>query len=314
MNLHLNKKLFSEILRATSLQQKLKLEYVEKDYWMTLILNKLSQSKFSNECVFKGGTSLSKGYGIIKRFSEDIDIAFLKSEEYTGNQIKQKIREIEKNITIDLEEKFIEDLSRKGSKYRKSVFEYQCVEQNFRYSRIIVEINSFDNPIQFQEIQIKSFITEFLIQSNKNQLIEDYELHPFIIRILNKEQTLIEKLVSLYRFSFDDNHIESLSSKIRHFYDIYFLANDNDCIQFIDSTLFKIQFEKTLIHDKDIFEEPKGWHNKSIKESPLFLDFEVLWKSLHKRYIEELTALSYDEIPKSEDISTNFKKLICKLL
>lgn len=36
--------------------------------------------------------------------------------------------------------------------------------------------------------------------------------------------------------------------------------------------------------------------------------------NLHKRYIEELTALSYDEIPKSEDISTNFKKLICKLL
>jgi len=48
---------------------------VEKDFWSCFILNRLfSISELKNIFVFKGGTSLSKAYGIIKRFSEDIDI------------------------------------------------------------------------------------------------------------------------------------------------------------------------------------------------------------------------------------------------
>lgn len=48
---------------------------VEKDYWLSLILNYLFNfSKWKQNIVFKGGTSLSKCFGIIKRFSEDIDL------------------------------------------------------------------------------------------------------------------------------------------------------------------------------------------------------------------------------------------------
>ncbi|MFO7656620.1 MAG: nucleotidyl transferase AbiEii/AbiGii toxin family protein [Bacteroidales bacterium] len=75
MNLHLDIKLFSDTLRAASQHFIIKLEFIEKDYWIMLVLSRLSKSKYVSESVFKGGTSLSKGYNLIERFSEDVDKA-----------------------------------------------------------------------------------------------------------------------------------------------------------------------------------------------------------------------------------------------
>src|SRR6478672_1042474 len=54
---------------------------IEKDWWVTLTLKALFQSAYAKYLVFKGGTSLSKGYKLIDRFSEDIDLA-LDSEAF----------------------------------------------------------------------------------------------------------------------------------------------------------------------------------------------------------------------------------------
>lgn len=48
---------------------------VEKDWWVTATLYALSRCACAPYLSFKGGTSLSKGFGLIERFSEDIDIA-----------------------------------------------------------------------------------------------------------------------------------------------------------------------------------------------------------------------------------------------
>lgn len=47
---------------------------IEKDAWVCLLLKAVFQSKFTDAIIFKGGTSLSKAYHIINRFSEDIDL------------------------------------------------------------------------------------------------------------------------------------------------------------------------------------------------------------------------------------------------
>ena len=46
---------------------------IEKDAWVTLVLRMLFNSELNDNIVFKGGTSLSKVYGLINRFSEDLD-------------------------------------------------------------------------------------------------------------------------------------------------------------------------------------------------------------------------------------------------
>jgi len=63
---------FKELLRTVEHQKKIDSSLVEKDYWIMRCLYGLQQEGFEFE--LKGGTSLSKGYGIIHRFSEDIDI------------------------------------------------------------------------------------------------------------------------------------------------------------------------------------------------------------------------------------------------
>jgi predicted nucleotidyltransferase component of viral defense system len=195
-------KSFSNAIRAAAEHLQINPVFIEKDYWITLVLNRLSKSQYADDTVFKGGTSLSKGFGLINRFSEDVDIAIINTEDKTGNVIKNIIRMVEKEITGELKEINIDSVTSKGLKFRKSVFEYPNADNKYKNNRLIVEINSFANSFSYQQCTIKSFIHDFLVQTNNSEYIEQYELQPFTINVLKKEQTLLEKLVPLIRFSY----------------------------------------------------------------------------------------------------------------
>ena len=310
MTLHQDTKLFSNTLRAASQHLDIKLEFVEKDYWITYVLSRLAKSKFVNESVFKGGTSLSKGYNLIERFSEDVDIAIINDSNKTGNEVKTIIRAIEKEITTDLSERYIEDVTSKGSRFRKSVFEYLATEKANANNKLIIEINSFSNPVPYQRLTIKSMVFDFLTETKNEKYMERYNLQSVEVNVLSKEQTLLEKLVSLIRFSFKENTVEGISEKIRHFYDLYYLMKNPECIEFVESNSFKNQFDTILKHDKEIFEEPMGWQIKSLSDSPLIKDFTIVWRQLKEKYQSELSALAYRPIPNEKDVATCFQNLI----
>lgn len=105
MKLHHDMKLFADTVRAASQHLNIIPVYIEKDYWITLVLSQLAKSKYAEHAVFKGGTSLSKGYELITRFSEDVDIAIIDSPIKSVNQIKTIIRTVEKEMTKGLTEK-----------------------------------------------------------------------------------------------------------------------------------------------------------------------------------------------------------------
>ena len=88
--LHENKEEFANAVNLASEYFRVLPIIVEKDYYVTMILRELS--KRLGFVVFKGGTSLSKCHKAIKRFSEDIDIAF--SNELTQGQRKHLKNEI----------------------------------------------------------------------------------------------------------------------------------------------------------------------------------------------------------------------------
>jgi predicted nucleotidyltransferase component of viral defense system len=67
-------------------------EFIEKDYWITRALQQMAQNQSAGKVVFKGGTSLSKAYRLTNRFSEDIDIAVIEADTFSGNQLKMLIR------------------------------------------------------------------------------------------------------------------------------------------------------------------------------------------------------------------------------
>ena len=80
MNLHFDDTAFRELVELSADHFGFEHSHVEKDYWVCKILKELTFSEFQPNIFFKGGTSLSKAYGIIDRFSEDLDLFV-----YSGN-------------------------------------------------------------------------------------------------------------------------------------------------------------------------------------------------------------------------------------
>ena len=184
MKLHTNKELFNQAIKATAQQMSLKESYIEKDYWVTLALYSLFTNAISKNLVFKGGTSLSKCYAIIERFSEDIDLVLLDVEGLSGNQKKELIKQVSKNIESILPEIEIEGLTHKTGQIRKTAHQYPIEFNNQdRQTRnvIVLEVNWLGDPDPYKEVDISSFIYEMMKNTKQESLIETYEMQPFTV-------------------------------------------------------------------------------------------------------------------------------------
>ena len=315
MKLDLYQELFEDAVRASSDFFRIAPVYIEKDYWICKILQQLSRSQYVDRTVFKGGTSLSKGYELINRFSEDVDIAVI-TGELTGNQVKTLISNVCKDITRGLHEVNVPELTSKGSRFRKAIYEYSPIMNDPTYhavtSRVIVEVNSFANPYPFNGRVIKSFITEYLEEKELRSFIEEYDMLPFTLNVLDKSRTLCEKVASLLRFSCAENPLEGISGKIRHFYDIYFLLNDSDCKAYLQGDFIHDILE-LLEHDKETFSVPEGWREIPINQIPLLNSYNELWNRLSELYTRELGALAYSPIPSADEVYKRIMPFIVQI-
>ena len=199
--LHLEKENFRDLIHATSEELAIPIQLVEKDYYILSILRALYESSYTEQIVFKGGTSLSKAYQLINRFSEDVDFAVI-SENMSGNQVKMLLSHLMKEVTANLkEDRCFGDIS-KGSKYRKQAFLYETQVgldelSNPVPARIIVEISAFANPFPHERRIIEPFVTTFLRKKGMSNFIEQYNLAPFELNVLSLRQTLCEKVISI---------------------------------------------------------------------------------------------------------------------
>ncbi len=80
MTLHHDPPAFAAAVAATAQELGLAAVLVEKDYWVSYVLRALADSPYRHQVVFKGGTALSKAYGLVERFSEDVDLAIAGTE------------------------------------------------------------------------------------------------------------------------------------------------------------------------------------------------------------------------------------------
>ena len=318
MRLHENQTLFAQLLNFAANVLNIRPEFIEKDYWITRALQRMSQNVNAEKVVFKGGTSLSKAYRLTNRFSEDIDIAVIDADSFSGNQLKTFIKRLAKDMSADLNELVVPNVTNKGSRFYKAIYQYPnligLTSYAMKAGQILIEVNTYANPYPYINKEISSFLTEYLINIGRIDLIEQYNLKHFSINVLDKRRTIVEKLVSLFRFSFEADTIKSLSSKIRHFYDLYYLINDDECSNYIQSADFRNDFQELFIHDQQQFSEPEGWCTKTVKDSPLFKDFQGIWMKLSSNYRKELTPLAFSEIPQEMLIAENFIKVLNNLL
>jgi predicted nucleotidyltransferase component of viral defense system len=317
MKLHEDKTLFTQLLNFSANTLNIRPEFIEKDYWLTRALQRMAQNQNTEKVVFKGGTSLSKAYRLTNRFSEDIDIAVIDADSFSGNQLKMLIKRLAKDMASDLEEKVVQGITSKGSRFYKAIYQYQNLVaptlSAVKTGQLLIEINTYANPYPYVKQEISSFIADYFKEINRQDMIEQYELKPFLINVLDKRRTIIEKLVSLIRFSFEEDIQKALAAKIRHFYDLYYLTNDAECAEYINSVDFQKDLPELLINDQKEFAKPVGWQTKTIKDSPLLTEFPTLWESLSSTYQSELEPLAFSEIPDEKLVAESFMKIIEKL-
>ena len=323
MRLHENKELFQDTILAAERPVEegglgIKSLFIEKDYWITRALKLMAANDPDHRAVFKGGTSLSKVYKIGNRFSEDIDIAITDAGRLSDSQKKKMITRIVHGMSDGLEEIHIYGQTRKSSKYRKEFFHYPRVIRSYgiepvKPGQILIEVNTFANPYPFEIKSVSNFIYDFLLRQGAEDIIEEYELRPFLLPVLDKRRTLTEKMVSLVRYSLAQDYIKEMSAKIRHFYDMHFLINDTGVNQYVLSDDFLRDFTSLFAEDQERFEQPDGWQSRSISDSPLFSLLDEIWVQLESVYSTELPGLAYVQIPSPDAIKQSLNKILARI-
>ena len=218
MFLHNDKQLFTEVVSATANETSLPIAIIEKDYYVTMILCELS--KRAPGCVFKGGTSLSKCYHVIDRFSEDIDIAFSND---LGRGARKQFKE---NVVVKISEELGMPIPNLDDIWSKA--DYQCYILNYipiygympesMFPGVKMEVVLSSKAFPVKKAKVDSYISQFLMKENMD-IVKEYGLEPFEMNVQSLERTFIDKVFALCDYYMEND----LKLHSRHIFDIYML-------------------------------------------------------------------------------------------
>lgn len=220
MYLHEDRESFRDIIEQVSGEIGRTPIVVEKDYYVTLILKLLSEQL--EHCVFKGGTSLSKGFRAIDRFSEDIDITF---DEHIGESRRKKLKNvILKGISEELGLPIANwEYIQSDRDYNAYHFSYESVfgledERLPQYVKLETALGSYSFPTQI--VEIGNYIGDYLTAKGKRNIAEQFQLNTFSMKLQALERTYIDKV-----FALCDYYLLGKSKRYsRHLYDIFKLT------------------------------------------------------------------------------------------
>lgn len=213
--LHENKEEFTTAINLASEKFGILPAVVEKDYYVTLILRKLSEK--TDYIVFKGGTSLSKCYKVIKRFSEDIDITIdTKLSQGQMKKIKSAIKEIADELRLSIPN--IDD-TRSRRSYNRYILEYQSVvnepDEAIR-TAVLMETSFAEISFPTVSLHVHSYIGDMMKDEAPEELI-NFCLDTFEMKVQGIERTLADKVFAICDYYLQDR----VKRHSRHIYDIY---------------------------------------------------------------------------------------------
>lgn len=297
---------------------------VEKDWWVVQTLAILFETEVGPHMVFKGGTSLSKAWGLIDRFSEDIDLAvdrnFYGFEGDLGKKQRTNLRKkantyITESLYPELESRF----KAKGLDVKLGLEEIITSDQDpiiiyVNYPNVIESPGYLKPRIQI-ELGCRSLIEPFTVRKISSMLDENYPDAPFAeppidVPTVDPERTLLEKIFLLHEeFQRSDEKIR-VDRMSRHLYDIYKLAAS----PFGEKALINRELYSEIVVHRHLFTKLGGvdykLHNpKTVNPIPpdLLLD---LWKS---DYLTMQEQMIYANSPGFEEMIETIRSDISKL-
>jgi len=282
MNLHTNKDDFKELIIATASNTPgLQNHQVEKDYYVSLFLKELSKLDNNVEIVFKGGTSLSKCYDVIDRFSEDIDLTIKFPNAKAGRGLRKRLKE---NIIATIDKLGMEFLNPDEVQSDRDFNHYDIEFERLFDStpemipHIKIETIAVYKPYPCLKKHVNNYITKYLFELEEGPgLIKKYDLETFEMSIQSINRTFIDKL-----FALCDYHLEKTYKRYsRHIYDIHMIWNSG----LLDKKVV-IDIMDDVVSDR----QQLSTHNPSAK--PGSRPKEILQEIIDKKIFES----DYNEI------------------
>jgi hypothetical protein len=301
---------------------------IEKDFWVVWTLERLfSLDELKTHLTFKGGTSLSKVYGIIDRFSEDIDVSIEKDflgfagkndPEKAESKKKQKVAidalatacsvYVQNKMLIDLKKSIAEKLGTMGGWQlfidpkdpdgQTIQFEYPNITPRGTYIQqsVKIEMGARSEHWPVSEQKIQSYVKEAL----QEKVTED----EILVRVLNAERTFWEKATILHQYAhlpLDKNLPPRIS---RHYYDFFRLLNSPVKEKALEdiSLLERVAGHKTIYF-------ASGWANYgSARKGTLRLSPTTrILEELEKDYVL-MGAMFFREVPDWKLILKNIEE------
>ena len=297
---------------------------VEKDWWVSRTLDIIFKMDIAKHLVFKGGTSLSKSWKLIHRFSEDIDLAIDKAffEGYEGDISKSQIKKLRKEAGKYSTETFFEELKEAFLNKGFNDLEFKVIEAKdsdqdprvleIYYPNVIKSNSDYILPRVQLEISCRSLREPFSEKIVGSLVDEVYQDKPFVeplfkVPTVNPERTFLEKLFLLheeFHRPVDKIRVDRLS---RHLYDIYQLSKAGMAeSSFKDKELYETivahRFKYARVGHVDY-----NIHNpKTLNPIPV----EIVIKAWDEDYSKMKEDMIYEESkPSFDDLIQNLEEL-----
>lgn len=295
---------FPDLIRMVAEDQKIDPYLAEKDYWIMHCLYGLKRAGYDFQ--LKGGTSLSKGYCIIRRFSEDIDIRITPPETLkvrsSKNHDKEKDRQSRKNFYDYLAKEI--KITGINSVERDTKFDNPpkyfsggirlCYKPAFRSDGsakegILLEAG-FDDITPNHPIDISSWALDFALDK-KVKVVDNRALQ---IPCYDPGYTLVEKLQAIAtKFRNQKKEQDFPANFMRHYYDVFCLLQSQDVQRFIGT-------EEYAKHKRNRF--PKEDQIAPLGENEAFRLRDLERRALYKKEYERHPGLYYQGQPPFEEI------------
>lgn len=228
MKLHLDTPAFETLIRSQSDTTGLRPIVIEKDYYVSLILQELAEKQRNDNlpAYFKGGTALYKALKCIRRFSEDIDLTVFVEDCPSKNQKQKRLEEATKKfLSLPRDEENIANKTELGS--ITSIYKYDSVavidSNDFlkRFRNVKIEATSFTVSEPHQPIEIAPLLYENANIEYRQILKDQYQVSPFMVETIKLERIFIDKVFAA-EFYFQLNELHDMS---KHLYDIVIMLN-----------------------------------------------------------------------------------------
>lgn len=302
---------------------------VEKDLWVTQVLHALFSLDVSDKMIFKGGTSLSKAWGLIDRFSEDIDLAidpvFLGAPD--GDPTKKQIKKLRKASSLYVAEELAQKLRDRFAEL--GLTEWLSVEAQpngegdntypeprqiyVRYKSLYADNLQYLLPMIVLEVSARSLmelVAEVKIYSLASRHFPLKDLAPMPVVTAVPGKTMVEKMFLLHELFAVEGHGMKAERKSRHLYDLYKMMDK----PFAEEALRDDALWESIRHHRQVFTSVSGIdYTPDMRERMVLVPRTDIVESWKRDYENMCDAMIYGETPTWERLIEAMEQLQIKV-